>query len=172
MVVQGGLISHAIGLFMVSVSSQVGIRHDQPLQCYGGGNGRMRGLVGDMWILTLSSLMCVFLQPWVLGLAALPKVIGSIKLPGLQAIMTLEVASSQQGLLQGSISSLRTLAKVRPPVITSVHPLSTTITVHPTNTTLNIFPVAIPPTDDSCLCFSTSVITPFIAIGPRRACVW
>ena len=45
-------------------------------------------------------------------MAALFKVVGSIKLPGLQAIITHDVGSEAQGLLQGSVSSLRTLAKV------------------------------------------------------------
>jgi len=53
-----------------------------------------------------------FHQTWVLALAAVPKIVGSIKLPGLQSLMTQEVSASEQGILQGSIGSLRTLAKV------------------------------------------------------------
>ena len=52
-------------------------------------------------------------QDWMLGLVVIPAMLGSLQIPGLLSVMSQAVPSSEQGVLQGSIVSLRMLGRVR-----------------------------------------------------------
>jgi len=48
----------------------------------------------------------------MLGLVLLPNMVASLKHPGMMSVMSAGAPSSEQGILQGSIQSLRVVAKV------------------------------------------------------------
>lgn len=51
-------------------------------------------------------------QGWMMALAVPPQMIASLKGPGLMSVLSDKVAPEQQGVLQGSVMSLRVLSKV------------------------------------------------------------
>jgi MFS transporter, DHA1 family, tetracycline resistance protein len=49
---------------------------------------------------------------WMMALAVPPQMIASLKGPGLMSVLSDKVSPEQQGVLQGSVMSLRVLSKV------------------------------------------------------------
>lgn len=57
--------------------------------------------------------VCVVVgQDWMLVLVVLPQMVASLKQPGLMSLMSGTAPASEQGILQGSIQSIRVVAKV------------------------------------------------------------
>jgi hypothetical protein len=52
-------------------------------------------------------------QGWMMALAVPPQMLASLKGPGLMSVLSEKVSPEQQGVLQGSVMSLRVLSKVR-----------------------------------------------------------
>ncbi len=52
-------------------------------------------------------------QGWMMALAVPPQMVASLKGPGLMSVLSDKVSPEQQGVLQGSVMSLRVLSKVR-----------------------------------------------------------
>jgi DHA1 family tetracycline resistance protein-like MFS transporter len=57
--------------------------------------------------------MGVASQGWMMALAVAPQMVASLKGPGLMSVISDKVSPEQQGVLQGSVMSLRVISKVR-----------------------------------------------------------
>lgn len=51
-------------------------------------------------------------QGWMMALAVPPQMVASLRNPGLMSVLSDKIPPEQQGVLQGSVSSLRVLSKV------------------------------------------------------------
>lgn len=57
-------------------------------------------------------MMGVASRGWMMALAVAPQMVASLKGPGLMSVLAQDVSPEQQGVLQGSVMSLRVISKV------------------------------------------------------------